>query len=217
MAGSRRRQLALLTTLVVAGGLTGFALARTDGGFASTSGSFATESTSPSTLWTWGSGIVPGTRVDATANVRKDASRADVAVSSIRAAATAKDGLTLLFGENSRGVLCSASMSSGFLSGFNCLSAWSDRFAMVLYSTASGPKGGGASHSSLVGVGRPDVARVSVKTLDGVVKLRLNRWRGFSYAVSLSRAVPLSITAYDANGRKLDTEQVAGRGSVPPP
>lgn len=204
--------LILLALLVGAGALTGFA-------FASTSRtSTPSVSASPSTLWTWGSGVVPGAPMTATrgiqtpsgtAAVQTAAAQAGVAVASLRAPAVASDGLMLLFGQRADGTLCSADVSSFAVSGFTCLSDWTDQFAMVLYSTDH--RGSlGVDDASLVGVARPDVTRVSVTTASGPVDLALNEWRGFTYTASFANDLPISITAYNAAGAALDTEEVEG-------
>lgn len=208
----RRRSVVVLVIAGVglaAGASTGFALATGNQ-------SFTSQSASPSTLWTWSPGVVPGTVVAVSSDIGADASRAGVAVSSLRAAATASDGLTLLFGRNASGALCSAESSPQVLGQFNCLNAWSDNFAILLYSTYGGPPGGVADHASLVGVARSDVTRVSVTTSNGTVDLPLNHWRGFSYTASSTKDVPLSVTAYNAAGTALDTHDVAGSSLAEP-
>lgn len=185
-----------VAVLVGAGAMTGFALASWSG------------SAPPSTLWTWTNRVVPGTPIAASANVGNAASQAGVDPSVLRAAAVASDGLTLLFGRNSNGDLCSADASSAVVSGFNCLSNWSDKFALLLYSTDGGSRRGVVDHASVVGVARPDVGRVTLTTASGAEDLPLNQWNGFAYAGSSASDLPLSITAYDANGQSLETEQI---------
>ena len=80
---------------------------------------------------------------------------------------------------------------------------------MLLYSTEGGPTQFVADHASLVGIARPDVAKVVVKTAAGdELALPLNVARGFSYDSSSSSTLPKSITEYDQNGATLDTEEV---------
>lgn len=210
----RGRRLMVLGIAAAVGVVSGAALS----GIALGTGnaSFASQSSSPSTRWTWSTGVVPGTPVATSSEIEADASRAAVATSSVREAATAADGLMLLSGRNSSGALCTAASSPEVLGQFNCLSAWSDNFAILLYSHYGGPPGGLADHGSLVGIARPDVARVSVTTSDGTVDVPLNQWRAFSYTASTSKAVPLSVTAYDAAGTALDTHQVAGSSLAEP-
>lgn len=201
--------IAAVVGLVSAAALSGIA-------FGTGNASFATLSSSPSTRWTWNTGVVPGTPVATSSMVEADASRAAVATSSLREAATAGDGLTLLFGRNSSGALCTAASSPQVLGQFNCLSAWSDNFAILLYSHYGGPPGGLADYGALVGIARPDVARVSITTSDGTVDVPLNQWRAFSYTASTTKGVPLSVTAYDAAGTALDTHDVAGNSLAEP-
>ena len=196
-----------LTTLAGAAALTGIALASTTRSVQSAS--VAT----PSTLWTWTNGTVPGVPITASVGVQEAASRAGVAVSSLRAAATAPDGLMLLFGHNSTGNLCAAGASSAFVSTFTCLSGWTDKFAMLYSATDGGPREGVVDHASLVGVARPDVTRISVTTRIGTSDIALNRWRGFSYTAASANDLPLSITAYNASGMALETEQIEGTPS----
>lgn len=201
--------IAAVVGLVSAAALSGIA-------FGTETASFASQSSSPSTRWTWSAGVVPGTPVETSSEIEADASRAAVATSSLREAARAPDGLTLLFGRNSSGALCTAASSPEVLGQFNCLSAWSDNFAILLYSHYGGPPGGLADHGSLVGIARPDVARVSVTTSQGTVDVPLNQWRAFSYTASTTEGVPLSVTAYDTAGTALDTHDVAGSSLAEP-
>lgn len=200
----RSRRLAVaLAVLAIAGALTGFAVA-------STAGQSPANETGESALWTWRGGVVPGASFAATSNVQVLASHAGVDPTSLRAAATAPDGLTLVFGRDSTGILCSADVSTAVASGFTCLSRWSDRFALLLYSTDGGPQVGTVDRASVVGVARPDVARVSLTTPTGSQDLALNRWRGFAYTSSSPNDLPLSVTAYSAGGTPLETDPVNG-------
>lgn len=199
------RLLITLAAVAVTGALTGYALAGSSG---TGTDSFAAESTVPSALWSWGAGVVPGAPVSATANVRTSASQSGVASGSLREPAAASDGLTIVFGENAAGELCSAGYAPAFVSGFTCLSGWTDNFALLYYGSDGGVQQGVVDHASVVGVARPDVARVSVTTPSGTSNLPLNSWDGFSYAASSPSQLPLSLTAYGADGAVLDSQQV---------
>lgn len=193
----------VIAATIVAGAVAGLAIASASGGGPSSLPA------GPTTLWKWGDGVVPGSAYSASKAVLTSASRAQVDPSSLRAAATASDGLTLLFGKNSSGVLCSADASAAVVSGFTCLSDWSDKFALLLYATDGGSQMDVVDHASVVGVARPDVARVTLTTASGSIQtLPLNAWRGFSYTASTASELPVSMTAYDANGDLLETDPV---------
>jgi hypothetical protein len=216
-----RRLVACLSAVIVAGALAGLAIASAGGAKSPSSGAThsrgatapSSGAAAPSTLWKWPGGVVPGSPFVApssavSTDVLSSASRASVAPSSLRVAAETSDGLMLVFGTNSSGTLCSADVSNDIVGGFNCLSSWSDKWALLPYATASGPQEGVIDHASVVGVARPDVARVSVTTPTGSQNLPLNEWHGFSYTASTANDRPISLTAYDASGAVLETDPV---------
>jgi hypothetical protein len=115
----------------------------------------------------------------------------------------------LVFGANSGGTLCGADVSTEVVGGFNCLSSRNDKFALLLASTGGGSKAATIDHSSVVGVARPDVTRVTVTTTSGSHDLPLNQWGGFSYTASRASDHPTSLTAYDASGAVLESDPVS--------
>jgi hypothetical protein len=158
----------------------------------------------PSLKWNLPSSL--GQAFTATTGTQTFAAQSDVSPSSIRQIVAAKSGLTLIVGQNSSGRPCTASAGTA-VGNFNCLSDWSDKFAMLLYSTEGGSTQFVADHESLVGVARSDVAKVVLTTADGAEStLALNEAHGFSYDSSSASTLPASITAYDGDGQPLETE-----------
>jgi hypothetical protein len=119
-------------------------------------------------------------------------------------------GSRLLIAQRTDGRFCTAAQSRTFVTGFNCLSIWSDKFAMLLYSSEGGKSVETVDHVSIVGVARSDVARVAVTTTNGATAaLALNQWRAFSYTATTEAALPQEITAYDAAGNQLQSETLS--------
>jgi hypothetical protein len=168
----------------------------------------AGNSSQPAPSLKWNIPTTVGEQINPTAGTETFAARSGVTLGSIRQIVAASSGLSLIVGENSAGRPCTASAGTA-VSNFNCLSDWSDKFAMLLYSTDGGSTPFVADHASVVGIARPDVAKVVVKTAAGTEStLTLNAGRGFSYDSSSASTLPVSITAYDQNRGTLETEQV---------
>jgi hypothetical protein len=160
----------------------------------------------PSLKWNLPSSL--GQPINAAGAIQTFAARSDVSPSSIRQIVASSSGLTLIVGQNSSDRPCTASAGTT-VSNFNCLSDWSDKFAMLLYSTEGGSTLFAADHASLVGVARSDVVKVVLTTADGAEStLALNEAHGFSYDSSSASTLPESITAYDQDGQPLETEAI---------
>lgn len=165
----------------------------------------------PSTRWHWPGGV-PGRRITVDRTLRRAARRSEVGPDSIREAVVTSSGHRLLFGLRQDGRLCTAEANWRIVTTFDCLSDWTDRFAMVFYVLTGGPDRGTVGSASIVGVVRPDVRRVVVLTAEGTpVRLTLNRWRAFGYSTSVRRRLPTFVMAYDGAGRLLQREDVKVR------
>jgi len=190
--------------------LTAAATAASAFGLASRAKTDAPSIAPPSAAWQWPS--EPGKAILPSSSLAAFANQAGVGVASIHSVATAASGLSLVVGTDASGRWCTAATGDN-VTNFNCLTSRSDNFAILLYSVDGGATADVTDHASVVGVARPDVARVVVGTADGSqVDLQLNQWRGFSYDASTAAAVPKTITALDGGGKTIEVEQV---GSTP--
>jgi hypothetical protein len=184
----------------------GLVVAVAVGGAASAFAVVKGSSQGPSLKWHWPTAA--GVSITPDAPMTALAERAGVSPNSIRRVVSAKSGLALVVGTDATGRTCTAEAGST-AGSFNCLSDWSDNFAMLLYSTEGGSALGVTDHLSLVGAARPDVVKVELTTEGGSqVDLSINQWRGFSYDASSAVDVPASITAFDQGGQALETEQI---------
>jgi hypothetical protein len=177
--------------------------------YAVVSRSSSPASPAPSAKWHWAS--VPGQSITPTPAMADFAAQSGVTTSSIRQVVSSATGLSLVAGTDATGRVCTAQAGGAVASAsnFHCLNPWTDRFAMILYSTEGGAKPGIADHASVVGLTRPDVAQVAVTTAQGtVVNLALNQWGGFSYDATTTATIPASIAAFDSSGHQLDQSQL---------
>lgn len=134
-------------------------------------------------------GVVPGSIHELTASISGD---------------------QLLIAQRADGRLCVAVRNKTFATGFDCLTASSDKHAVLLYSTEGGKSGHTLDHMSIVGIARPDVARVVVSKAGGATgTLALNQWRAFTYAATTAAALPRAIVAYDAAGNELQRQTLS--------
>jgi hypothetical protein len=159
--------------------------------------------------WNWPSGV-PGRAIMLGAAAQAAAARNGVVPGSIHELTASISGDQLLIAQRADGRLCIAVRNKTFATGFDCLTASSDTHAVLLYSTEGGKSGHTLDHMSLVGIARPDVARVVVSKASGATRtLILNQWRAFTYAATTAAALPRTIVAYDAAGNELQRQRLS--------
>jgi hypothetical protein len=191
------------TRMIVAASALALAAIAAVSAYAVTGGS---SSTPPSLKWNVATDA--GARVVPSDAMKAFATQEGVLPDSLRQAVEASSGLQLVIGSDAEGRACTAEGGTT-VSNFSCVSDWSDKFAMLVYSTDGGSKPFIADHASVVGLARPDVARVVVTTAGGSeMELPINAARGFSYDATTKLALPDRITAYDKSGDVVGTEDV---------
>ena len=149
-----------------------------------------------------------GLTIESTPAMATFAAQEGIATNSMRQIVASATGLKLVIGTDFHGRPCTAEAGTA-TSNFTCVTDWSDRFAMIVYSTDGGSRPFVADHASVVGLARPDVTELIVTTVDGAqLDLPLNEFRGFSYDASTRSKLPRLISAFDKAGKVVGTEQV---------
>jgi len=107
--------------------------------------------------------------------------------------------------------VCFALDAGLFASSFHCIG---DRAvggeAIVRFFAGGGASTSVTDHAALLGVARADVVRVVATLADGSKRtLPLGRWRTFAYAASDQGSFPVTLDAYGAGRRLLQTVELS--------
>jgi hypothetical protein len=211
---ARLTQNKVRISLVLAGitALVLFAVAWADGSSSTATGKAA----QPADTWTPG-GTLPGVRLSrATLSARGQASvQAAVAISRGIDARSIRDVVTggalgrslkLVTARGPGGAACvSVITDSGGARQFSCLDSVGDEGAVVRFAASGGSTINETDWTTLVGLARSDVARVTLVSQDGSERsLALNHWRGFTYSADDPPAFPASLRAYDPAGSLIE-------------
>jgi hypothetical protein len=157
--------------------------------------------------WAW-SRDVPGRVTGRDPLTSTMAQRSAVDVSTLRELVSAGSGLSVLsleVGAGPAGRLYVAEHGTGFAGQFAPFDSLTARNpALVPFVSVSGPGPDSVTGATLVGVARADVKRVDVTLASSsMMTLPLNRWRAFGYAATTPEALPVTVSAYRADGTKI--------------
>jgi hypothetical protein len=97
---------------------------------------------------------------------------------------------------------------SGGAGQFSCFDSSSGEGALVRFAFSGGSIVNKTDWTTLVGLARSDVSRVTMLTQNGNERsLALNRWRGFTYSAASASDFPAALRAYGADGSLIDELQ----------
>jgi hypothetical protein len=114
-------------------------------------------------------------------------------------------GLRLITARGPGGTPCVSFITeAGGARQFSCLDS-ANGDALVRFAASGGSTVNKTDWTTLVGLARSDVSRVTLVTQDGSERtLELNRWRGFAYSAGEPGAFPASLRAYSEAGLVID-------------
>jgi hypothetical protein len=114
-------------------------------------------------------------------------------------------GLKLITARGADGAPCVSFITeSGGARQFSCLDS-ADEGALVRFAASGGATIHKTDWTTLVGLARSDISRVTVMRQDGSERtLPLNRWGGFTYSADDPEAFPTTLRAYDAAGSLIE-------------
>jgi hypothetical protein len=153
----------------------------------------------------------PGKAIAGDDLVRGQALRSGISVDSLHQVATTggdRWGTSLLSGSDSvTGRVCVALHPWGAIGPFDCLDSTGSQNDAIIERTADGGQTATVvDHASVVGLARSDVTRVSAKLDDGLeIDLHLDAQNAFAFRADRPDAMPVSLTAYNAQGALLQT------------
>lgn len=166
--------------------------------------------------WSW-NGTVPGKPVTANAVTAAMARRSGLQPSRLHLVLSAHLGSrAILAARNEAGVICLGyTRREALASEFQCLA---DDFAsrpLVFWASNGGRTSSSVGWAAVTGVARNDVARIALTLSNGTQQLvEMNEWRGFSYYARSERLIPITLSAYQADGSKV--ADVALALAIPP-
>jgi hypothetical protein len=165
--------------------------------------------------WNWGT-VIPGVPVGANNLTQTVARLGGVDVASIHQLITigSERRFAVLAARGPSNTVCLSLGGSLFANAFHCLDNRVEEHAIIDYVVRGGSTPESYDYTTILGVLRNDVTRLSVTLDDGSQRdIALNHWRAFAFTANSPDPLPQTLTAYSSDGTALE-QKVIGEGPL---